>query len=90
MARKKQVQNSDSSGAFSLPIVDAPTTSGRNSAFEGNGFQAVVEDLYAEAAAELAEEAAPPAPPPSPAPRSPTRRSGGARKVRTGAVAKNA
>jgi hypothetical protein len=49
-----------------------------------------VEDLYAEAAAELAEEAAPPAPPPSPAPRSPTRRSGGARKVRTGAVAKNA
>ena len=48
MARKKQVQNSDSSAAFSLPIVDAPTKSGRNSAFEGNGFQAVVEDLYAE------------------------------------------
>jgi len=48
VARKKKTPLTDARDSVLLPIVDLPKTGGRKTAFEGNGFQSVIDSLYAE------------------------------------------
>jgi len=48
VARKKKTPATDATDSAVLPIVEAPKSGSRKSAFEGGSFQAVVESLYEE------------------------------------------